>query len=86
MSIDKLITYFNNYIPLNRKEREDLSNHVIEKKIKRRQFVLQQNDVCRHYTFVALGLLKMYAVDNNGIDLYAFSLLNEELISFNIFW
>ena len=68
MAIDKLITNFNNYIPLNPREKEDLSNHVIEKKIKRRQFILQENDICRHYTFVVSGLLKMYAVDKNGKD------------------
>ena len=68
MAIDKLISHFNNYIPLNDKEKEDLSNHVTEKKIKRRQFVLQENDVCRHYTFVASGLLKMYAIDDGGIE------------------
>ncbi len=68
MAIDKLISHFNNYIPLNNNEKEDLINHVTEKKIKRRQFVLQQNDICRHYTFVASGLLKMYAVDNSGIE------------------
>lgn len=67
-AIDKLITHLNNYIPLNPKEEEDLSNHVVEKNIKRRQFILQENDVCRHYTFVASGLLKMYAVDKNGTD------------------
>lgn len=67
-AIDKLITHLNNYIPLNPREEEDLSNHVVEKNIKRRQFILQENDVCRHYTFVASGLLKMYAVDKNGTD------------------
>ncbi len=68
MALNKLITHFENYIPLNSKEKEDLSNHVIEKNIKRRQFVLQENDVCRHYTFVVSGLLKMYAVDKVGTD------------------
>lgn len=68
MAIDKLISHFNNYIPLNSKEKEDVSNRVTEKKIKRRQFILQENDVCRHYTFVVSGLLKMYAVDDSGTE------------------
>lgn len=37
-----------------------------ERKIKRRGFVLQQGDVCRHFTFVVSGCLKMYAVDKSG--------------------
>lgn len=68
MNIDKLITYFDNYIPLNSREKEALRNRVTEKKIKRRQFILQENDVCRYYTFVVSGLLKMYAVDKNGTE------------------
>lgn len=68
MAINKLISHFDSYIPLNSKEKEDLSNHVIEKNIKRRQFILQENDVCRHYTFVASGLFKMYAVDKSGTE------------------
>ena len=68
MNIDKLITHFDNYIPLNSREKEELRSRVTEKKIKRRQFILQENDVCRYYTFVVSGLLKMYAVDKNGTE------------------
>jgi len=68
VSIDKLITHFNSFIPLKEEEKNDLSNRVIEKKIKRRQFVLQESDVCKHYTFVVSGLLKMYAVDEVGAE------------------
>ena len=68
MSINQLIAYFNHYIPLRKEEKEELVNRVTEKKVKRRQFVLQQGDVCRHYNFVVSGCLKMYAVDNNGAE------------------
>ena len=68
MSVDNLITYFHNYIPLNSKEKADLWSRVIEKKIKRRQFILQEHDVCRHYTFVVSGCIKMYSVDKNGAE------------------
>lgn len=68
MSVDNLITYFHNYIPLNSREKEALWSRVTEKKIKRRQFILQEQDVCRHYTFVVSGCTKMYSVDNNGAE------------------
>ena len=68
MNINKLIIHFDNYIPLNSKEKDELKNRVTERKIKRRQFILQENDVCRHYTFVVSALLKMYAVDKNGVE------------------
>ncbi|MBK8449510.1 MAG: Crp/Fnr family transcriptional regulator [Saprospiraceae bacterium] len=66
MNINRLILHFDNYLPLDDTERKELSNRVIEKNIKRRQFILQENDVCKYYTFVISGLFKMYAVDKNG--------------------
>lgn len=66
MNIDKLIAHFENYLPLSNLEREELSNRIVEKKIKRRQFILQENEVCQHYSFVVTGLVKMYAVDKSG--------------------
>ena len=68
MSIDQLITYFHNYVPLNTTEKEELRSRVIQKSIKRRQFILQEHDVCRHYTFVVSGCVKMYWVDKNGAE------------------
>ena len=65
-SVKQLINYFKNYFPLNSKERDELFVHFTERKVKRRGFVLQQGDVCRHFTFVVSGCFKMYAVDKNG--------------------
>lgn len=60
-----LITYFKNYFPLTAKEKEELSLRFTERRIKRRTYVLQQGDVCKHFSFVVSGCLKMYAVDAN---------------------
>jgi CRP-like cAMP-binding protein len=65
-SIQKLIKYFNNYFPLNSEENNELMLRFTERKVKRRQFILQQGDVCRHFMFIVSGCLKMYAVDKNG--------------------
>ncbi len=37
-----------------------------ERSVKRRQFILQEGDVCNHSTFVVEGCFKMYMVDPNG--------------------
>jgi CRP-like cAMP-binding protein len=66
MPIQNLIAYFKDYFPLNAEEENDLASRFNDRSIKRRQFVLQQGDVCRHFTFVISGCLKMYAVDKNG--------------------
>nr|WP_290427181.1 Crp/Fnr family transcriptional regulator [Mucilaginibacter aquariorum] len=51
---------------MNAEELGALNTCFTQRSVKRRQFVLQQGDVCRHFTFVVSGCLKMYAVDKNG--------------------
>ena len=78
VSINKFLANFDQYIPLDKMERdelsldkmerEDLSRRVIERKIKRRQFILQENDICKHYTFVVEGCFKKFHVDNKGVE------------------
>ena len=68
MLVEPLLTYFDSYLTLNDEERAQLSGRVVERRIKRRQFVLQEGDVCRHYTFVVAGCLKLYGVDKKGAE------------------
>ena len=65
-SIDKLIAHFKSYFPLNSRERNEVLQHFTERRIKRRQYILQPGDVCRHFTFVVSGCFKLYAVDQAG--------------------
>jgi len=65
LSADQLIAHFSSYVPLNSIEKEALRSRVVEKKIKRRQFILHEHDVCKHYTFVVSGCFKMYGVDKD---------------------
>jgi CRP-like cAMP-binding protein len=66
MSVDQLIEHFSHYIPLREIEKNELRQRVVERRVKRRQFILQENDACKHYTFVVSGCFKMYGVDNEG--------------------
>lgn len=66
MSIQKLLAHFDQYLPLTDDEKQELVMRAVERRIKRRQFVLQENDVCRHVTFVVEGCFKLFAVDKNG--------------------
>lgn len=68
MLINKLLSSFDNYLALDEAEKADLAQRVTERKIKRRQFILQQNDVCKHYTFVAEGCFKKFQVDKKGSE------------------
>jgi CRP-like cAMP-binding protein len=68
MNINKLLTHFSNYIPLNEEEVNELSKRVVERNVKRKEFILQKNDICNNYTFIVSGLFKMYTVDKNGAE------------------
>ncbi|MGU3375698.1 Crp/Fnr family transcriptional regulator [Chryseobacterium sp. M5A1_1a] len=61
-----LITYFKSFIPLSKEEIEVLDERITERRIKRKQFILQENEICQYYTFVVSGCFKMYSIDNNG--------------------
>jgi CRP-like cAMP-binding protein len=68
VSIDKLFTSFDRYLPLDEPERADLRERAIERRIKRRQLILTEDEVCRHYTFVADGCFKVFQVDKKGAE------------------
>lgn len=61
-----LFSHFNASFLLNDKEKEEVNALFSERKIKRRGFILQDGDICRHFTFIVSGCFKMYAVDLNG--------------------
>lgn len=65
-SINKLFASFDKYLPLDETECYELSARVVERKVRRKQFILQQDDVCKHYTFVAEGCFKKFHADKNG--------------------
>ena len=66
MDIPSLIAHFNAILPLNDDEVRALKENVVLRNIQRRQFILQQRDICKHYTFVVNGCFKMYKVDDSG--------------------
>jgi CRP-like cAMP-binding protein len=65
-SREVLIESFKKIFPLTAKEKEVLISRFSERQIKRRGFILQQGDVCKHFTFIVSGCFKMYAVDQAG--------------------
>jgi len=66
MNFEPLINYFSSYTPLSEKEIATLKSVFVERNIKRRQFILQEGDVCKLNTFVVEGCFRMYLVDENG--------------------
>lgn len=65
-SIDPLLVYFNNIIPLNERERQLVSDSFQPRLYRRKQYVLQEGDICRFFSFVVRGCLRSYAIDEKG--------------------
>lgn len=66
MTTEPLIDYFHNFLPLDEGEKSEVEEVFKERNVKRRQFILQEGDVCKYNTFVVEGCFKMYMVDPNG--------------------
>jgi len=66
MSTVPIIEYFSKILPLDTDEIEAVKTAFIERKIKRRQFILQEGEVCKLNTFVVEGCFRMYFVDEKG--------------------
>ncbi|MGH2569098.1 MAG: Crp/Fnr family transcriptional regulator [Bacteroidota bacterium] len=63
---DLLYTHISKRISISRKEFDLCTQFFAPRKIKKRQFLLQDGDVCRHLTFVNSGCLREYTVDHKG--------------------
>ena len=61
-----LIDYFENFLPLNDEEKSVVEETFLERRVRRRQFILHEGDVCTHNTFVIEGCFRMYMVDDKG--------------------
>ena len=66
MNTKPIIDYFSKILPLNSAEKVIVSAKFKERKIKRRQFILQEGDICKVNTFVIEGCFRMFMVDENG--------------------
>ena len=61
-----LIDYFENFLPLSEEEKSIVEETFKERRVRRRQFILQEGDICKHNTFVVEGCFRMYTIDDKG--------------------
>ncbi|MBK8297739.1 MAG: Crp/Fnr family transcriptional regulator [Saprospiraceae bacterium] len=66
MNTQALIEYFNRMLPLDEEEIAFVEKVFKERRIKKRQFILQEGEICKHITYVLEGCFRMYLVDPNG--------------------
>ena len=65
-SAEPLLEYFDRSLPLNEKEKELIKAKFHSRLFRKRQFVLQEGDVCTHFNFVVRGCLRTYRIDEKG--------------------
>src|SRR5882757_7953659 len=65
-SVEPLLEYFDRSIPLNDKEKELIRSTFHSRLFRKRQFVLQEGDVCTQFNFVVRGCLRTYKIDEKG--------------------
>jgi|SRR6185312_740821 len=66
--MNNIVKHFEKYLPLDEKEITTLTSRLVERKIKRKQYILQEGDICKYFTYVVEGCFKMYGIDNSGTE------------------
>lgn len=65
---DLLLTHIRKRVDLTDDEFHRCLEFFTHRRIRRRQFLLQEGEVCRHIAFVTEGCLRAYTVDHKGVE------------------
>jgi CRP-like cAMP-binding protein len=57
---------FNEKVPLTPEEEAFIKQYLTPKKLRKKQYFLQEGDVCKHTAFVEKGALRAYVLDEEG--------------------
>lgn len=63
-----LIEHLQKFVPFSEEEWGLIAGRLKKRTIKRRQRILQEGDVCKHYSFVVEGCFRMYGIDDKGYE------------------
>jgi CRP-like cAMP-binding protein len=66
--IDQIIKYVERYIQLTPEETQYLASLLRITKVKKKQYIVQPEFVCRYRSYVSEGAVRAYLVDKNGQD------------------
>lgn len=57
-----------NKVPFNNEELEVIKTYLTPKKLRKKQYLLQEGDVCKFIAFVEKGSLRSYSIDEKGAE------------------
>ncbi|KMQ61583.1 cyclic nucleotide-binding protein [Chryseobacterium angstadtii] len=93
---DILLSHIQNKVDVPQEQISQIRSFFISKKLRKKQYLLQEGDICKCLSFVNSGLLKSYLLDEKGnerINMFAFegwwisdfnSFINQEKAVLNI--
>jgi len=64
--IEVLFSHIQQKVLLSDNDKDAIRNFFVPKKLRKRQYLLQEGDICKYLTFIAKGLLRTYNVDDKG--------------------
>ncbi len=47
---------------------KDFLSHFVERRIRKKQYLLQDGEICKHMAFIAKGAMRKYFLDEKGIE------------------
>ncbi len=65
-SHEPLLGYFDRLIPLDDEEKEQVRAKFHSRLFRKKQYVLQEGDLCTQFYFVVRGCLRLYKIDEKG--------------------
>jgi CRP-like cAMP-binding protein len=65
---ERYFNHFNQKVPVTQEEWELIQDYLTLKKLRKRQYLLQEGDVCKLIAFVEKGALRLYNVSENGTE------------------
>ena len=65
---DRYFQEFTKKVLLAEEEQELIKNYLTVKKIRKRQYLLQEGDVCKCVAFVEIGAMRLYRVNEDGSE------------------
>lgn len=68
MIIQPILEEFKKHLPFDDVEAALMETRAVKRNIKRRQSILQEGMICRHYYFVVKGCFRMYGIDDKGVE------------------
>ncbi|MGN6418642.1 MAG: Crp/Fnr family transcriptional regulator [Pseudobacter sp.] len=60
------LEHINRKVPLTEEDQAIIKTYLTPKKVRRKQYLLQEGDVCKNIFFVEKGALRVYSLDESG--------------------